>query len=230
LRLRRLLLASAAVSSLLALSPGVRGQELPAPAAIRSALERVFARPEFQPPRKGRLAEFWEWLRDWIGRALSWLRARFEEGFSLSGAVDLVLWALSIVLVFLVVHLALKILSQKRPPRTKAERSAPSPVVALSPSPHLARASQLSREGSFLEAAHALYLAVLLWLDGAGRSRYEDSKTGGDYARELSGSALAGPFARLLSAFYPVAFGARAAFKEAYRAMRSAASEMGVPE
>ena len=59
--------------------------------------------------------------------------------------------------------------------------------------------------------------------------RFDESKTGGDYARELSGSPHRSPFRRLLSAFYPVAFGGRTASAGAWETMRASATELGVP-
>jgi hypothetical protein len=46
-------------------------------------------------------------------------------------------------------------------------------------------AEQLAGKGQFTEAAHALYRATLVMLAASGLVRLHDSKTSGDYAREL---------------------------------------------
>ena len=55
-----------------------------------------------------------------------------------------------------------------------------------------------------------LYHGVLLWLDESGQARYEDDKTGGEYADEIRGRELRPSFRSLLRAFYPVAYGGKA--------------------
>jgi hypothetical protein len=109
-------------------------------------------------------------------------------------------------------------------------RAIPGATVADLPASNLTAASELARAGRYAEAMHALYRGVLLWLDELGHARFDEGKTGGEYARELRASELRPPFRALLSSFYPVAFGGRTGEAGAWRAMRGAASSMGVPE
>ncbi|HZS60936.1 MAG TPA: DUF4129 domain-containing protein [Gemmatimonadaceae bacterium] len=57
-------------------------------------------------------------------------------------------------------------------------------------------ARQLAAQGRYTEAAHALYLALLARVAARVPLRLHDSKTAGDYARELRHTApnLFGPF------------------------------------
>ena len=59
-----------------------------------------------------------------------------------------------------------------------------------------AEAERLAAAGRFTEAAHALLAAILASLADRGQVRLHDSKTTGDYARELdrNGSPLRGAF------------------------------------
>ena len=159
---------------------------------------------------------------EWIDRELKY------DGFALRA--HWILAVLVTVLVLILGYIVWNLLSQRNPEGFMKSTAAPETSYFLDPKPHLASASQLASEGKFLEAAHELYQGVVLWLDGLGRARYEEHKTGFEYARELRGSDLHSPYRSLLEAFYPVAFGGRPAHRDAYRRMRSLASEMGVPE
>lgn len=70
------------------------------------------------------------------------------------------------------------------------------------------RAEQLLRDGDWQAAARHLYVAALLWLDRTGRVRFHQSKTNGDYLRELVGRPdLSRAFVSLTQLFEPVAYG-----------------------
>ena len=129
----------------------------------------------------------------------------------------------------LLLHLVWTILALKEPLRRKDASPHASPIIALSSQPHLAAAAELAAAGRYLEASRELYLGAILWLDGTGRARYQESKTGKEYARELSGSPLLKPFRKLLGTFYPIAFGGRPADRDSFEEMRSAAETTGVP-
>lgn len=70
-------------------------------------------------------------------------------------------------------------------------------------------AEQLANAGRFTDAAHALYRAALAMLAARGLVRCHDSKTSGDYARELRrrGSAAYAPFRGFESRYDRIIYG-----------------------
>src|SRR6185503_12326876 len=178
---------------LLALSaPGdpAAGRELPAAADISSALERVLSRPEFRPPGRTVLQRLWDWIGDKLGGLVDRLLDLFNEVIERPMVSQVVLIVLTVILIALLLHLVWTILALKEPLRRKDASPQASPIIALSSQPHLAAAAELAAAGRYLEASRELYLGAILWLDGTGRARYQESKTGKEYARELSGSPL----------------------------------------
>lgn len=205
------------------------GPDLPAAAAISSAVERVLSRPEFLPPGRTLLQRLWDWIGDTIHQLLDQVLDLLNDVLERPMVSQVVLIVLTVILIALLLHLIWTILALKEPLKRGDAAPKAAPVTTLSPQPHLSEAAELAAAGRYLEASRALYLGVILWLDGTGRTRYQESKTGREYARELSGSPLVPPFRKLLGAFYPVAYGGRPAERESFEAMRSAADSMGVP-
>lgn len=204
----------------------VPAEGLPEPAAIDAALARVLARPEFARLEPTSLDRAREWLaaqlrmlRDWLGDGpafaldVSWL--------------DEALAATAVLLVAVLVHRR-GWLRRRRIPRTDAAHAPPAPASGARDD--LAAAAAAAGAGRFADAMHALYRGVVRWLDDVGRVPWDPARTGEDVARVLHDERLATSFRRLLRAFYPVAYGARPDAAGAYRRMRAAASEMGVPE
>lgn len=74
-----------------------------------------------------------------------------------------------------------------------------------------ADAEQLAAAGRFTEAAHALYRATLALLASGGLVRLHDSKTSGDYARELRRRGAAGysAFRRFGGRYDRIVYGTR---------------------
>ena len=198
---------------------------------VRRAVEDALARPEFEYDDGDGLFERLAELRD---QFLDWLGDLFG-GFAGSAAGEVFGWLVLIALV--VTTLAVVILTLLRLQGTgRSSKRGARPVAAdeattesLLPDRDLARARELAAAGRFEEAMHALYRGVLLWLDRGGHARFEEDKTGGEVARELQGDKRSG-FRVLLSVFYPVAFGGRAPSDRSWARMRTAASELGVPE
>ncbi|MBI3845581.1 MAG: DUF4129 domain-containing protein [Planctomycetes bacterium] len=205
-------------------------RELPNATDIGAAMERVFARPEFRPPEKNfldRIREWaWERLHDFLGAVWS----RIGPSVANRWVGWFVLVALGAVFVFLLMRLLRSVIrSSEAVHRSATGGPTTSERTRLAAEPHLRAAGEHAAAGRFLEAAHALYFGAVLWLDEAGHARFEQSKTGEDYAREVGAKGLGSGFRALLRAFYPVAFGGRAAARDTYERMRSAASEIGVP-
>jgi hypothetical protein len=210
--------------------PVTDGVELPSGEAVRQALERVMARPEFLKEPPGPLDRFWEAVR-------RELRAVFEAigdllGHEITGTWSeaFVLIGLLLVLGAILAHLAWSVLQLRvRSDADVVEREeTETDAVASDRRKALAEASRLAAAGAFAEAMHALYQGVVTWLDERGHVRCERFKTGADYAADLD-PALRTTFRSLLSTYYPVAFGGRRASEAEWLRMRRAASDLGLP-
>jgi hypothetical protein len=204
---------------------------LPAPGDITAALDRVLARPEFNPPPETALDRLRQWLTEQWNAWWDALRKLLFEGI---GDVVTTSWVIETIVIALVVAL-LVVLVRRLPRRTR--RAGDVDVVppaaddaTAGARAQLAAAAAAAAAGRFLEAAHALYLGAVLWLAAAGHLRFDDATTGEEYARALPRAGFGGPFRALLATFYPLAFGDRPATTEAYARMRAAATAMGVPE
>lgn len=70
-------------------------------------------------------------------------------------------------------------------------------------------AEQLASSGKYTEAAHALYRAALAMLEAKGLVRLHESKTSGDYARELRrrGAPAWAPFRRFGARYDRIIYG-----------------------
>ena len=70
-------------------------------------------------------------------------------------------------------------------------------------------AEQLASSGRYTEAAHALYRAALAMLEAKGLVRLHESKTSGDYARELRrrGAPAYAPFRRFGARYDRIIYG-----------------------
>ena len=205
-------------------------RELPSAADVGAAIDRVFARPEFRPPEKGVVERLREWvgerLRDFFGGVWSHIGPSIANRW----VGWFVLIALGAVFFFLLIRLLRSIVrSSDAVHRSSIVGPDASERTRLAAEPQLRAAGEHAAAGRFLEAVHALYLGAVLWLDEEGHARFEQSKTGEEYSREVGAKGLSSPFRSLLRAFYPVAFGGRLAARDTYERMRSAASEMGVP-
>ncbi|HEY2851279.1 MAG TPA: DUF4129 domain-containing protein [Gemmatimonadaceae bacterium] len=84
-----------------------------------------------------------------------------------------------------------------------------------------AEAEQLAAEGRFTEAAHAMYRATLFLLASGGQVRLHDSKTSGDYARELRrrGASAFGAFHHFGARYDRIIYGTGSCDASEYRAL-----------
>jgi hypothetical protein len=157
-----------------------------------------------------------------IGRFLGWL---VEAVRGIPGGRATVLTILAIVLVLVLGRLMMaaewgeEAMFRRKPSGGRAMRADP-----------WAEAERLAAAGDYMGAAHALYQAVLRRLAVTERVRLHESKTSGDYVRDLRrrGSPLATPFHRFGRRFDRVVFGARICTAEDFAALRSDA--MAIPE
>jgi hypothetical protein len=198
----------------------------PEAAEVVQALERVYARPELQPPRRGLLhllSELWEAVRYWFGTLLrGWLPESWHPAFS---------WLL-LGLVVAVAVWAMVALVSSFGARTPRARTPASPGMLLQRGDAAdweGAARAAAADGRFRDAALALYHAALLRLDERGLIRFHPARTPGDYRRELPATvAEKRPFDAFVRRLLPVAFGAREPDRASYDSLRSAAAELGV--
>jgi hypothetical protein len=70
------------------------------------------------------------------------------------------------------------------------------------------QADDLARQGAYRQAAAAILVAVLCWLQEAGLLCLHESKTNGDYVREFAGPApVQDEFRRLIYSVEPMTYG-----------------------
>src|SRR5262245_36937163 len=194
--MRRLLrLVPSAAAAILAVAVAAAQEDsssLPDAPSVTSALERVFARPEFQTATRSFWAELVASVRENIGKALAGIASALAQGLSVPGVPQIILAVLIASLAFVVFRMVMSVIALRTPGASaRREKAGPAArATSLAAEPHLRAAVEHASAGRFVEAAHALYLGVVLWLDATGSARYEESKTGGDYARELAGSEL----------------------------------------
>jgi hypothetical protein len=205
---------------------------LPAEPQVRTALERVYARPELAPRPPGPLDGIGRWFRGVLARIAEW----FDSFGALRGASPflywLVLWVLIAVGVAIVVYLVTNTLSRLDAGGGDAPRSRGAGEAidarARTAAEWEEEARRAAAAGRFREAAVALYQALLLRLEAAGALRYDPAKTPGDYRRETRRAPqAAGALTAFLRGFEPVVFGGRTLDAAGYERLRGAAGEAG---
>ncbi len=204
---------------------------VPSAAQVNQALQRVYARPELQPPEPGPLDGFREWRRQMFAR-LGQFFSRFGD---LRSDSPFFYWLIIAILVAaglaIIGYLLWSTLS-----RLEERGATPRPAAVQGAVNARARtagewedeARRAAAAGRFREAAVALYQALLLRLEAAGAVRYDPAKTPGDYRREARRDAkAAGTLAAFLRGFEPVVFGGRTLDGEGYEQLRAAAAGAG---
>jgi len=178
--------------------------QLPPEQELRQALQRILARPEYQPAKPGlfdgfyrALARVLDTVLRWILKPLEWVIDRLSNlGGDASPTVRwLVMGLLTVLLLLVLLHIyytASGAFGRRRRAGRSQDRLpglAPDPVL-------LARQAQAAAaRGEYREALRLLYLAALLRLDRAGVLTYHPSVTNWSYADALAGrSGLAAPF------------------------------------
>ena len=177
--------------------------QLPATEII-DTIDAVFRDPAFE--RSSLLQRFGAWLLDLIGSFLIRLDPR--------GMPPVVFWLLASTLA--VVLLAL-IARGPRTVRAAAGRAA-SIHAAAEAGDAWNSARELATRGDFTAAAHALYAALLGLIAARGEIELHESKTIGDYVRELARrpSALLGRFREFGRSYEWVIYGQGAVDRAGY--------------
>ena len=169
------------------------GREAVTPAAalgdesVRSLAREILARGEYARFRP-RDAEWFESLARSIASAFEWLAGLWSTSPALYALLMLGLLAIAAALLAHVVWSVRRALSATPPP-APAPRAAEAPDLA-------AEGAALAREGRFLEAAHAMHLASLAVLLGAGAlelRRHDPNRT---LRRRLASAPIPEPLRR----------------------------------
>jgi len=202
---------------------------IPSAAQVQEAVERVYARPEYQVHHG-----FREWLARITNQAWAWLADRLGQFGELRGTHPLIWWLvigwLAMSALALLAHIVWTMMqaAKRADDSEPAADAAPKRERPRTAAEWEAEAVRLAAAGRLREAAAALYQALLLRLDGRGAVRFDPSKTPGDYRREArahpDAARALGAFLRL---FEPVAFGGRGLDAEGWERMRVAAAEGG---
>lgn len=176
--------------------------QAPAPDSLRVVLDRVFA---------GRAYEWTEprnplaFIGRWWNRLLEWLRGLEQSSPTLYWAL---IWALTAVLVVIVVH-AMYVMAQ-----TLKAAGAPAAGEEAGSTPEIRGAAWYRREaerlasaGRYPEAMQADFLGLVLELDQRGMLSFHPSKTPFEYSLEMrGGEPVRASFRGLVHSLYGYAF------------------------
>lgn len=185
------------------------------PQAVHDTVAAIAHRPEFaRGIRESLLSRVLMWIGLWLREFLAFFRDR--EG------ARWLLWALVALLVVLV---AARVLVGIREAERRRRGVASAPSTVADP---WGTAARLAAGGSYTEAAHALYAAVLVACASAGGVRLHPSKTTGDYARELRRrrSGRAEPFERFRERYDRVIYGEQSCDADDYAVLLAAAAPL----
>jgi Domain of unknown function (DUF4129) len=187
----------------------------PVPTWSRGAIHDTVAAIVRQPPYRRNLGT------TLLDRIAQWIRELFERLVGALGGVPhgrviaTVAAAIAALLILARIVYAARL-------RGAAGGAASATGVRAGRSTNLwSEAEQLAASGRFTEAAHALYRAVLGMLAASGLVRLHESKTSGDYSRELRGRGASSyaAFRRFGARYDRVIYGTGVCDAEGYRAL-----------
>lgn len=201
-------------------------------AEVDRILERILARPEFQPPEPAplwrALGTAWRWAWTGIGELLEWLAPGLDAAspaWSLLARSLVVL--LGLVGLGVLAYLARLGLGSLRR-RTRSPEGGGPRTVRRTASEWEKVAALAAEEGRWRDAVIALYQTVIHRLAQDERLRLDPAKTPGDYRRELRGDPETGPLLdRFVQRWEPLAFGRREAGPGAWSELRALARALG---
>jgi hypothetical protein len=204
-------------------------QGAPTPAEVGTALERIFARPEFTersaPPLLRFLGDVWAAVREWLLSLVPpVLLERWHPLFTVLVASVFAVGAVWILVRVLETRSAA--LREAVPRRGRSDAAA---ATAFTIEDWEATARAAADAGRFRDAATALYMAAVLRLDQRGVLRFHSAKTPGDYRREVrTDPAVRTAFDSFIRQYLPVVFAPATPDAGAFAALRGRAQELGV--
>lgn len=148
--------------------------------------------------------------RSLLDRILDWLGDIFTRVVNAIGEIPHSRVIATIAFVIVVTLILARVLYSARLRATEEEQTIAGRGVSTSSGDPWRDAERLAADGQFTEAAHALYRAALAMLAVKGLVRVHESKTTGDYARELRrrGAPVHAPFRRFGARYDRIIYGA----------------------
>lgn len=165
--------------------------------------------------------------RSLLGRLLRWLFERITDLIALLGGSRSARITVIAAVVLIVVAIVGRFIVARQV-ELRRRTGASLRAIGSERRDYWALADELAGAGNVVGACHALYLAVLESLARSGTLTFHESKTPGDYAREVRqrwpGSAAA--FRSFVRAFETAAFGPTAPSAASYTALRESAERL----
>jgi hypothetical protein len=186
------------------------------PGQVHDTVAAIVAQPAYRAERRSLFMRLLRLIFDKIEQLLHAVRG------SLDARVVIAVTVIAIVLV-----IAARVAIDRRAAARRARN--PSRLSGSSRQRDAwTEARRFAESGNFTEASHALYVAVLESLTGAGVVRYHRSKTAGDYARDLrrAGSPIAADFRAFGRSFDRLAFGQTPISREDYERLAALADRI----
>jgi len=150
-----------------------------------------------------------DFARSLLDRILEWIGEAFSRLVNAVGGVPHSRFIATIAFVVVVVLIVARVFYSARLRNTDDAGRIGVRGRSASASDPWREAELLAANGQYTEAAHALYRAALSMLAARGLIRLHESKTSGDYARELRrrGAPVAAPFRRFGSRYDRIIYG-----------------------
>ncbi|HEU4631380.1 MAG TPA: DUF4129 domain-containing protein [Gemmatimonadaceae bacterium] len=192
--------------------------------AVRDTLAAVFRDHAYA---RGTRATIWHHIVSWLDAVLSRLFAAIGDSAGARWTARVLLVTVALLVAGRLLYLAWAGWQERGAPhRLGAGR-----LAVRGAGDPWQRAQREAAAGRYTEAAHLLYQALLTMLAGRERLRLHESKTVGDYARELrarSSTAFEGfrDFARV---YETVVYGLQYCDRERYERLRALALALGGP-
>jgi hypothetical protein len=183
-------------------------QQVPASGGVavwpRTAIHDTIAAIVKQRPYRRDVA------RSLLDRILDWLADIFTRAVNAIGEIPHSRIIATIAFAVVVMLIVARVLYSARLRATEEERTVFGRGVSTGSTDPWRDAELLAANGQFTEAAHALYRAALAMLAVKGLVRLHESKTSGDYARELCwrGAPVHAPFRRFGTRYDRIIYGA----------------------
>jgi len=175
---------------------------LPSEQQVRQVIERILARPEYQPPPETFIQRALEFVGrillrivSWLLKPLEWLVDRISRATPemSPSARWLVVGVLSFLLLLLLLHI-FYLLAGSFESRRRVRRTGDVSEATQDPLSLVEQAKKIAAAGDYREAVRLLYVAALLRLDRAGLLSYDPSRTNWEYVEALRTNPIAAPF------------------------------------
>jgi hypothetical protein len=207
-RIALLLLGCLCLCLLLTGGQAARAQSTPSatasPSRIKSDLKQILSDQEFRPesadesPIARAVEKVRKQFETWWENIRRFFRRLFGEGGGDPGTVNVgLVYTLIAVIAVAALWTLYRIFRTRVSGRGRAVaavQGSPSPVEQeerpRAPDEWLAEADRLARSRDFRGAFRAVFLAILVQLDRAGKIEYQRSRTNGDYLRALRAHSL----------------------------------------